>query len=541
MLRSVRQKLIANALLALGIALVVGLVGYIGLSRVEGSMNNAVANGKALRAQMTADMMHHSLRGDVYAALHAGAEASGDEKRRLREAAKAHGAQLLASLEDAAGAASDTTLDALLGELRPELKRYAGQAEELVTLGLTDYAAAMNKLPQFLEAFERLEKEMKDVSDLIQADSDRSQKAGDGAVQLSRALIVAACLIAAAVLLVISYLLARAIVVPLERAVRVARAVAAGDLTVELRTRRTDELGELLRALAKMKEDLAESVKAIQLAADGVKRGSDEIARGNADLSGRTEEQASSLEETAASMEEITTTVKKNADNAREANRLASGASEVAVRGGEAVREVVSTMGGIADASRRIAEIISLIDGIAFQTNILALNAAVEAARAGEQGRGFAVVAAEVRALAQRSAEAARQITALIEDSVARVEAGTRQADGAGRTMEDIVSSVKRVNDFVSEISVASDEQLRGIEQVGQAISQMDQVVQQNAALVEESAAAAENLAQQADTLSAMAVRFKVERGEAQPAAASAAAEVRQPTLAAPRAAAHAA
>jgi methyl-accepting chemotaxis protein len=315
---------------------------------------------------------------------------------------------------------------------------------------------------------------------------------------------------------------------PLDRAVRVASAVAAGDLTVAVGAGGNDELGQLLTALSRMKNDLAESVRAIQVAADGVRSGSDEIARGNADLSSRTEEQASSLEETASSMEELTMTVKRNADNAREANQLAGGASEVAARGGQAVREVVSTMGGIADASKRIAEIISLIDGIAFQTNILALNAAVEAARAGEQGRGFAVVASEVRALAQRSAQAARQITDLIEDSVKRVQAGTRQADGAGKTIDEMVSSVKRVNDFVSEISVASDEQLRGIEQVGQAIMQMDKVVQQNAALVEESAAAAQNLAEQAEGLAALAVRFRVDeevaeapQQEPQPAAPS--------------------
>jgi methyl-accepting chemotaxis protein len=536
MLRSVRQKLIANALLAVGMALAVGIAGYVGLYQVDSSMDEVVGNGRALRAQMTADMMHDALRADVFAALHAGAEATGEQKRHLQELAKVHGVQLAKALDDAAKAAGNSHIDAILSELRPELERYAAISEELVKLALTDYVGAMNKLPQFTATFEKLEADMEQVSDAIEADSERSQRAGDGAMQVSRALIVAACLIAAALLLVISYLLARAIVVPLERAVRVAHAVSSGDLTVEIRTRRTDELGELLRALAKMKDDLAESVNAIQLAADAVKSGANEIARGNGDLSGRTEEQASSLEETAASMEELTMTVKKNADNAREANQLATGASGVAVRGGEAVREVVATMGGIADASKRIAEIITLIDGIAFQTNILALNAAVEAARAGEQGRGFAVVASEVRALAQRSAQAARQITDLIQDSVSRVEAGTRQAAGAGKTIDDMVGAVKRVNEFVAEISTASDEQLRGIEQVGQAVMQMDQMVQQNAALVEESAAAAENLAQQAEALSALAVRFKV-KGD-QPGAGSAA-PAPQPMLAPAPAAAY--
>jgi len=305
--------------------------------------------------------------------------------------------------------------------------------------------------------------------------------------------------------------LVRAITVPLDHALRVANAVASGDLTVRIEAGRRDEVGQLLVALAKMKDDLGNSVNAIQLAADNVSTGSKEIARGNADLSSRTEEQASSLEETASSMEELTTTVKQNAENARQANQLAIGAADVALKGGDAVRGVVTTMGGIAESSRKIADIIGVIDGISFQTNILALNAAVEAARAGEQGRGFAVVASEVRALAQRSAAAAKEIKTLIEDSVGRVSEGNKQVDGAGKTMEEIVNSVKRVADIVSEISAASQEQMRGIEQVSQAIMQMDQVVQQNAALVEESAAAAENLASQSEVMAETVGRFKVE------------------------------
>jgi methyl-accepting chemotaxis protein len=301
-------------------------------------------------------------------------------------------------------------------------------------------------------------------------------------------------------------------------AVSVAERVASGDLTVSVQTREGDS-SSLLHALRKMRDDLAQAVSTIQHAAENVNTGAGEIARGNADLSSRTEEQASTLEETASSMEELTTTVKQNAESARQASQLAVGASGVAVRGGEVVREVVAKMSGISEASRKIGDIIGVIDGIAFQTNILALNAAVEAARAGEQGRGFAVVASEVRALAQRSAAAAKEIKGLIENSVERVTDGTKLVETAGETMAEIVSSVKRVTDIVSEIAAASQEQLSGIEQVSRAVIQMDQVVQQNAALVEESAAAAENLAGQAESLVDSVTRFKLNgAGERVPA-----------------------
>ncbi len=305
-------------------------------------------------------------------------------------------------------------------------------------------------------------------------------------------------------------LLARGITRPLEEAVSVAERVAGGDLTVQVRAGSRDEAGRLLASLAKMRDGLVDAVATIRASAESVGATSKELAAGNAELSSRTEEQASSLEETASSMEELTTTVKLNADNARQANQLAEGAAEVAVRGGNLMEDVVATMGGISTASKKIADIIAVIDGIAFQTNILALNAAVEAARAGEQGRGFAVVASEVRALAQRSATAAKEIKQLIGDSVSRVGDGTRLVEGAGRTIQDLVAAAKRVTDVVSEISAASQEQLRGIEQVSQAIMQMDRVVQQNAALVEESSAAAESMSGQAEHLVEAVGRFKL-------------------------------
>jgi methyl-accepting chemotaxis protein-2 (aspartate sensor receptor) len=290
--------------------------------------------------------------------------------------------------------------------------------------------------------------------------------------------------------------------------------IAAGDLTVRVEVESTNEIGTLMAAVKRMQESLARTVTTVRRGVDEINVGSREISAGNTDLSSRTEEQAASLEETAASMEELASTVKQNADNARQANQLAASASDVAERGGSAVSEVVNTMQEISASSRKISEIVSVIDGIAFQTNILALNAAVEAARAGEQGKGFAVVAGEVRSLAQRSAQAAKEIKGLIEDSVTKVGAGSQQVERAGATMQEIVASVKRVTDIMGEISAASEEQSSGIDQVNRAVSQMDEVTQQNAALVEEAAAAAGSLQEQAQRLAEAVAVFKVNAGE---------------------------
>ncbi|ARN21463.1 methyl-accepting chemotaxis protein [Piscinibacter gummiphilus] len=302
-------------------------------------------------------------------------------------------------------------------------------------------------------------------------------------------------------------------------AVRDADRIADGDLSVPIVARSRDEMGRLSESLARMQDRLRTIVGGVRGNAEGVATASAQIASGNNDLSNRTEQQASALEETAASMEELSSTVKQNADNARQANQLAMGASTVAVQGGEVVSRVVETMKGINDSSKKIVDIISVIDGIAFQTNILALNAAVEAARAGEQGRGFAVVAGEVRSLAQRSAEAAKEIKTLISDSVERVEQGTTLVDQAGTTMQEVVGAIRRVTDIMGEISAASTEQSSGVAQVGEAVTQMDQATQQNAALVEESAAAAESLKVQAAALLTAVSVFKLGQGEVRPAA----------------------
>ncbi|MCS0616343.1 methyl-accepting chemotaxis protein [Massilia kyonggiensis] len=309
---------------------------------------------------------------------------------------------------------------------------------------------------------------------------------------------------------IVAVWITRSITGPLRQAVDVARTVATGDLSARIEVHSADETGQLLQALRDMNQALVNIVGEVRSGTETIASASQQIASGNADLSSRTEEQASSLEETASSMEELTSTVKQNADNARQANQFAVSASEVAEKGGAVMAEVVDTMGAINESARKIVDIIAVIDGIAFQTNILALNAAVEAARAGEQGRGFAVVASEVRSLAQRSAAAAKEIKALIDNSVEKADAGSRLVDQAGTTMREVVESIRRVADIMGEISAASQEQTEGIGQVQLAISQMDQTTQQNAALVEEAAAASEQLREQAGKLSQTVAVFRL-------------------------------
>ena len=343
---------------------------------------------------------------------------------------------------------------------------------------------------------------------LVEADHEYKESQEDYEAVFRRTIVLAVLTVAVAGTM--AWLLIGVISRGIARAVHVAETVAAGDLSSQIEVRGSDEIGQLLGALKRMNDSLVGIVGKVRHSADSIATGSSEIASGAADLSQRTEEQAANLEQTAASMEELTATVVQNTETARQATQLAATASSVAGQGGTIVGEVVNTMEAISASSKKIVDIIGVIDGIAFQTNILALNAAVEAARAGEQGRGFAVVASEVRNLAQRSALAAKEIKTLIGDSVEKVDNGSRQVADAGKTMGDIVNQVKRVNDLIDEISHASTEQSSGISQVGLAVNQLDQVTQQNAALVEESAAAAESLKHQAAELARTVVAFRL-------------------------------
>jgi methyl-accepting chemotaxis protein len=378
--------------------------------------------------------------------------------------------------------------------------RKAGNAEEAERIYKDSFMPAAQTYQA--KVLELLSQQRKAIDDAARAIALSNQNSSNLLIGLSALLVVFSA--------VCAYFISRSITVPLTAAVKVASTVAAGDLTTDFGEPPHDEIGALMLALKGMNDALSKVVSEVQHGTHAIATASSQIAAGNQDLSSRTEEQASSLEETASSMEELTSTVRQNADNATQANQLAQAASNVAAKGGSIVGQVVATMGSIDASAKKIVDIIGVIDGIAFQTNILALNAAVEAARAGEQGRGFAVVASEVRNLAQRSAGAAKEIKSLIGDSVTQVNDGTRLVEQAGATMDEVVTSVRRVTDIMAEITLASQEQRAGIEQVGQAITQMDQVTQQNAALVEQAAAAAESLQDQAAQLARAAAGFKL-------------------------------
>ena len=438
------------------------------------------------------------------------------ERERIELARK----QNTEALKQLAGRVSTDTERAMLKKIEEVRAPYLQTTDKAIELGLANkseeardvlirenrplqaaYFQALEELAQFEQA--EMRKAALDV------------RAGAGNTSL---LMLAIAALAALLGGVIAWALSRSITRQLggepAYASGVAREIAAGNLSVEVQVQRGDK-SSLLANMQAMRDSLAAVVSSVRHGSESVAAASEQIAQGNQDLSARTEEQASALEQTAASMEELGTTVRHNADNAQQANQLARSASMVAVQGGQVVTQVVDTMRGISDSSRRIADIISVIDGIAFQTNILALNAAVEAARAGEQGRGFAVVASEVRALAQRSADAAKEIKTLITDSVERVEQGTALVDRAGSTMEEVVQSIRRVTDIMGEISAASSEQSSGVAQVGEAVTQMDRATQQNAALVEEMAASAGSLSSQAQQLVQAVSVFRLDQAAA--------------------------
>ena len=489
-------------------------VAAIGMARLEtvGAANRAMVEHDLVTANIVREWVGLAEVTGVrsVAALEAGSEEGTKAFRDTIATTTKHGVELQRQLQERL--AGDQQAQALFEQTQKIRTPYrqsleaafkakaAGDLEEATRLMNADVRPRLAALGAAQKA----------LADHLQRNLDARSAHVDAIFRSGRIQLLALSIAAFVAGVVITVVIARSITRPLSRAVGVAEAVASGDLSVEVHTEGRNEIAQLLRALHEMTGRLARIVTDVRSGTDSIATASEQIASGNLDLSARTEQQAGALEETASSMEELTSTVRQNADNARQANQLAVSASEVATRGGTVVEQVVEMMGAIDESSRRMSEIIGVIDGIAFQTNILALNAAVEAARAGEQGRGFAVVASEVRNLAQRSAAAAKEIKGLIESSSEKVGSGSELVTRAGQTMSEVVASVRRVSDVIAEISSASQEQSVGIDQVNQAIAQMDQVTQQNAALVEEAAAAAGAMQEQAGELARAVSVFRL-------------------------------
>ncbi len=501
---------------AIVLLLLVGVagLGINGMGQVEGALDGIV-DGNVYKMSLAQDMseaVHIVSRVTRTMVLLDDDAAIGREMKKIVDARDRYNTSA-ADLEKTAASEAGKVIRVKIKDAR------------LVAIALNDKVIALASANKDAEAIPLLLNEagpamttwqdaLDEIIELQKAHNKRDEKAAADSYHAARRLMLT--LTGMAILLgsLLAWLITRSVLRQLgcepNQAVAIAERIAAGDLAFAVDTKAGDR-SSLLSAMKEMRDSLVNIVGQVRTGTDTIATASSQIAAGNLDLSSRTEQQASSLEETASSMEELTSTVKQNADNARQANQLAASASDVAKKGGAVVSQVVETMSSINASSKKIVDIIGVIDGIAFQTNILALNAAVEAARAGEQGRGFAVVASEVRNLAQRSAAAAKEIKGLIGDSVEKVDAGAKLVDQAGATMDEIVESVKRVTDIMSEITAASFEQTSGIEQINQAISQMDQVTQQNAALVEEAAAAAQSLQDQAGALAQVVGVFKLD------------------------------
>lgn len=497
---------IKHQILALGFVgmIAAGFVGGIGLyqaSMSEKALQKMQDMATAMQRSLLADMMHDAIRGDVLLLLQGASTQNADQISEAHHGLSEHAKTFKNTLQALEESTLPDEVRSALRSTKPLVNAYIASAMQAQEMAAKDLATAGDHVDVFQASFESLEAQMAQLSESIATTVARDQDLLHADVRRAKIMVLLALLCAVALAMVGALWLARRLSQPVTQAADIANALADGNFNTAITPQGSYETVRMLRALDKMQNSFVRTVLAVKESSERVANASAEIAMGNGDLASRTEEQASALEQTAASMQELGTRVRQNAESADQANQLAASASQAAAEGGAVVAEVVATMQGINESSRKIGDIISVIDGIAFQTNILALNAAVEAARAGEQGRGFAVVASEVRSLAGRSAEAAKEISSLIHASVERVELGTALVDKAGETMAGVVGHIRSVTDIMGEITAASGEQSNAVSQVSEAMAHMDQATQQNATLVEEMAAAANSLKGQADEL----------------------------------------
>ncbi|WP_420474935.1 methyl-accepting chemotaxis protein [Noviherbaspirillum sp. ST9] len=510
---NIRTRLMGLAAVSIAFLVTIGAAGGITVGKMVDTAKRNAAGTEAMRNHMAADMMHDALRGDVLAAALASSKGQAARRQEIEKELAEHVETFRKALKDNASLALTAEISAALEKARPAAESYIGESQAIVAAAFNEPAKLDERMPKFMTSFAQMESEMEALSELIERNTTEAAGAAADAATFAQQLIAAVLIIAVASLALLSLLIGRSVLGSIGQVVRAVDSMNSGeaDLTYRLPPL-TGEFAAVGDSLNRFIGNLHGIMESVSSATSAVANACRQISDGNQDLASRTESQASSLEETAASMEELISTVRQNAGNAVEANRLTESASDVAIRGGNVVAQVVDTMGEINASSQKIVDIIGVIDGIAFQTNILALNAAVEAARAGEQGRGFAVVAAEVRNLAQRCAGAAREVKDLIGDSVGKVEAGSKLVEQAGKTMDEVVDSIRQVTCIMGEIATASQEQNDGIEQVRVAVGQIDTTTQQNAALVEELAATAEGLHEQADKLARTVGVFKLAR-----------------------------
>jgi len=508
-----------GARLGIAFAIVLTLLVFISLTAIfnMSSMNGVtetLVKQDFVETKLATDALDN-VRGSIARIFEIVSTTNDDAAKEAKERLKANTSKFDEDIADLGKMVSTQEGKDILDKIKDSRGRYVTSYEKTIAL------VSSNREDASKLAFGETYKELHSFADGLRSMVDHQQKnfTKNGELSMetyssSRTKMIVYSLVAIVLGVVAAWWITRSITTPINQAVSIAQTIASGDLTKEFAAETSDETGKLIQALHDMNGNLVNIVSEVHVGTETIASATSQISQGNMDLSSRTEAQASALEETASSMEELTSTVRQNADNARQADKLAQQASEVAIKGGDAVSQVVSTMEAINESSKKIVDIISVIDGIAFQTNILALNAAVEAARAGEQGRGFAVVASEVRNLAQRSAAAAKEIKELIGDSVEKVDTGSRQVHVAGSTMNEVVKSIKQVTDIMGEITSASHEQSQGIDQINTVIIEMDTTTQQNSALVEEAAAASKALSDQTNMLMQVVSAFKINHNQ---------------------------